>query len=144
MSAYEHNQWGAIPIVVAVVIFLFAGAVVDVSQQPAAAVLLIAAGVLIAFARLATRVDETGVSWAFTAGVPRGYIGFNEIYRMERVRTSLIEGWGIHWTWWHGWLWNVGGFDAVQFLLKNGKSITLGTNDAEGLYKAVLSRLTVV
>ncbi len=143
MSAYEHNQWGAIPIVAAVAILLFAGAVIDVSQQPAGAILLVVVAVLIGFARLATRVDETGVSWAFTAGVPRGHIEFTEIYRMERVRTNLLEGWGIHWTWWHGWLWNVGGFDAVEFFLKNGKRITLGTSDAEGLYKAILSRLAV-
>lgn len=143
MIVYEHNQWGAIPIAVAVVILLLAGAVFDVSQQPFGLIMLLAVAALIAFARLVTRVDETGVSWAFTAGMPRGHIDFADIYRVERVQTNLFEGWGIHWTWWHGWVWNVSGFEAVEFFLKDGRRVTLGTNDPQGLYGAVTQRLAV-
>ena len=93
------------------------------------------------FGMLKTRVDERGVSWAFTFGVPRGSIAFGDIAKVEIARTGWREGYGIHWTFWHGWLWNVAGRSAVMLYTKRGNVITLGTNDPHGLYDAIVSRL---
>jgi len=37
----------------------------------------------------------------------------------------------------HGWLWNVWGFRAVKFVLRNGRRVTLGTDDPQGLLTAI-------
>ena len=142
MASYEHSQWGAIPIAIAIVILIAAGASAHLVQPALAIPFLAVIAVLVGFARLTIGVDETGVRWTFTAGMPRGRLTYDEIASVQRVRTNLFEGWGIHWTWWHGWLWNVAGFDAVEFFLKDGRRITLGTNDGAGLYEAVRRHLS--
>ena len=48
------------------------------------------------------------------------------------VRTSLLEGWGIHYSRF-GWLYNVSGFDAVAVTLNNGKRFCLGSDEPETL-----------
>jgi hypothetical protein len=53
----------------------------------------------------------------------------------------MMEGFGVHWTFRHGWLWNVAGSDAVMIRKRNGKAVTLGTDDAQGLYNAIQAGL---
>jgi hypothetical protein len=98
-------------------------------------------GLAIAFSSLTTRVDAFEVSWAYTLGAPGGAIPFNAIAGVELTRTNFWEGWGIHWTIWHGWLWNVGGYGAVMIRKKDGRTLTLGTDDPQGLCDAIRSRL---
>jgi len=93
------------------------------------------AGVI--FTRLTIRVDANGVTWHLGWGWPGGALATSEIERAEITRTSLFEGWGIHWTIWHGWLWNVGGFQAVEITKTDGSRITLGTDDPQGLFQAI-------
>ncbi len=145
MKVYEHHQWAVIPIAVFVAVIVGATAYGGTAAAPAPAFFfaLLVLAVLAAFARLTTRVDDRSVRWAFTLGIPRAAVGFDEIERVERVRTNLLEGWGIHWTPWHGWLWNVSGFDAVQFFLKDGRRLTVGTDDATAFLDAVNSRLAL-
>ena len=142
MARYEHSQWGTIPVAFAFVILIGAGAMAHLVEPALAVPMLALVAVLIGFARLTIGVDENGVAWTFTAGMPRGHLSYDDIASVQRVHTNILEGWGIHWTWWHGWLWNVAGFDAVEFFLKDGRRITLGTNDGAGLYDAVARHLT--
>lgn len=139
MPTYEHKQFSPwlLP-VVAAVIYAFFRFGLDSPEMPgrlaaAAAVTVIA----IAFTELKTRVDPGGVSWAFTLGVPGGFIPFVDIADVQMTRTSFWEGWGIHWTILHGWLWNVSGFQGVMIRKRNGRIVTLGTDDPDGLYQAI-------
>ena len=91
----------------------------------------------IAFTTLTTRVDATGVSWAFTLGWPSLHVAFSDIDAVEVTTTNFWEGWGIHWTIWHGWLWNVAGYGAVMIHTRGGARITIGTDDPQGLYEAI-------
>jgi hypothetical protein len=88
---------------------------------------------------LVTRVDANGISWAFAWGFPRGHIAFDRIERMERTTLNLAEigsiGW--HWTIWHGWVWNVGGLDAIEIWTQGGGRTTIGTDDPQGLFDAI-------
>jgi hypothetical protein len=59
-------------------------------------------------------------------------ISYEDIIEVERGRTTFLEGWGIHWSPWGGWVWNVWGYDCVVLRLKRGK-LKIGTDDAEGL-----------
>jgi hypothetical protein len=93
--------------------------------------------VLTVFTRLTIAVDADAVTWHFGWGWPGGSIAKRDIERAEVTKTNLFEGWGIHWTIWHGWLWNAGGFQAVEIFKRNGGGVTLGTDDPQGLFQAI-------
>jgi hypothetical protein len=88
---------------------------------------------------LITRVDRSGVSWSFAWGWPRGHVPFGRLARVESTKLNLLErgGAGLHWTVWHGWLWNVAGAEAVELFLTDGGRITIGTDDPQGLQGAI-------
>jgi hypothetical protein len=88
---------------------------------------------------LLTRVDASGVAWSFTWGWPGGRIPLDRIARAEQATLNLLElgSAGLHWTIWHGWLWNVGGVGAVEIFTTDGKRVTLGTDDPQGLLQAI-------
>jgi hypothetical protein len=107
---------------------------------PSAFVLAIAILVILAtidFSALTISVDDTGVYWRFGLGWPSGSLRMEEIQTWQITRTNLFEGWGIHWTIWHGWLWNVWGFQAVEITKPGGARVTLGTDDPQGLREAI-------
>lgn len=120
MQTYDHKQISAWPLAIAA----------------------FTAAVALCFGALRTRVDENGVSWEFGLGFPRGSLRFDEIEAVALTKTTLAEGYGIHLTRNHGWLWNAAGRDAVLIRKRNGAAITLGSDDALGLYEAIRSRLS--
>ena len=65
-------------------------------------------------------------------------VRYSEITDVRRCRSSLIDGWGIHYTPGRGWTYNLWGFECVV-LTMGGKTIRIGTDDAEGL-EAFLKR----
>jgi hypothetical protein len=71
----------------------------------------------------------------------RRRIPYDDIVEIETGRTTFLAGWGIHWSPWGGWVWNVWGYDYVLLRLKSGK-LTIGTDDAEGLAGFVKSRIS--
>ena len=142
MNRYEHQQHSTWMYWIAIaVLALF---VLTARIEPSAGIGLAFGSVCIAlamavFSRLTTCVDSNGVSWSFGWGWPAGAIPLAEIQSVEGTETNLAEGWGIHWTIWHGWLWNVGGFQAVEMTKRDGSRVTLGTDDPQGLYDAIVA-----
>ena len=65
----------------------------------------------------------------------RKRIRYADITGVERGRTSIIDGWGVHYVPYRGWTWNIWGFDCVKVTLGR-KVIRVGTDDAEGLEDA--------
>jgi len=138
METYDHKQvspW------LLLLLFAVAGAVA-VALAVSAPLLAIPVLILIVvlafmFSAMSTHVDRRGVSWAFTLGFPSGMIPFADIGDVEITKTHFWEGYGIHWTIWHGWLWNVGGYRGVMIRKRSGGRITLGTDDPQGLYDAI-------
>ncbi len=92
------------------------------------------------FSQLTTIVDGADVRWMFGWGWPAGSMPLAQIASVEIVETRLWEGFGIHLTIWHGWLWNTGGFRAVQLTRADGSKVSLGTDDPEGLYDAIVAQ----
>jgi hypothetical protein len=141
MAPYEHDQWGVLQcifgatvVVVMGTLFVTAGP----ALRPAAVIFVpLVIGAVIAFARLQTHVDETAIAWAFTFGFPAGRIALDDLANAAITETNLLEGWGIHWTIWHGWLWNVQGFQAVELVRRDGRTVTIGTDDPQGLLEAI-------
>lgn len=140
MPTYQHRQFSPwLLLVLALIAFAllrYGSNGPELGAQLAA--FTVAAIIAIAFTQLSTRVDANGVSWSFALGAPSGCIPFEDIGEVQITTTHWWEGFGIHWTWLHGWLWNVSGFQGVMIRKRNGKVITLGTNDPQGLYDAIL------
>ena len=57
---------------------------------------------------------------------------FADITAVQPGRTSVLDGWGIHWIPWRGWTYNLWGFQCVKLSL-GGKTVRIGTDDPEGL-----------
>jgi len=92
------------------------------------------------FSSLTVSVDDTTLTWWFGIGLVRKSVPLADIVAAQPIRTSFLEGWGIHRTR-YGWLYNVSGFDAVWIQRRSGKTFALGTNDVDGLHRALLAAL---
>ncbi|HEY1975764.1 MAG TPA: hypothetical protein VGG89_04445 [Candidatus Baltobacteraceae bacterium] len=142
MPTYEHRQFSpGILLVVAVTFYaLYRAGLTGPDSTAHLAAFAVVAAMCIGFVQLTTRVDSRGVAWSFTIGIPGGVIAFEDIDEVQTTTMRFWEGWGIHWTILHGWLWNVAGYQGVMITKKNGRRVTLGTDDPQGLYEAILSK----
>jgi hypothetical protein len=61
----------------------------------------------------------------------RKRIPYALIRGVEVGRTMLLDGWGIHWSWKRGWIWNIWGRQCV--VIRHGGTTRVGTDDAENL-----------
>ena len=99
-----------------------------------AAVVMIVSGLV--FSTLTIAIDDERLSWRFGLGLFRKSVPLAEVVSAEPVRTTWIEGWGIHLTW-RGWLYNVAGHNAVRVVLRSGNSFLLGTDEPMKLAEAL-------
>lgn len=88
------------------------------------------------FGALRVQVNRESLGWRFGLGWPRKSLRIADIASVQATRTRWIEGWGIHFTK-RGWLYNVSGFDAVLVLLRDGKSVLIGTDEPRQLAAAI-------
>lgn len=95
--------------------------------------------VLYLFGSLTITVDADRLAWWFGPGLVRKNLPLREVAASEAVTTTFFDGWGIHYTLAHGWLYNVAGFAAVAIRTHGGRRLALGTDDPSGLV-AALSR----
>jgi hypothetical protein len=70
----------------------------------------------------------------------RKRILYDDIRGVETGRTTILDGWGIHWNPWGGLVWNIWGFGCVVIRLKRS-AIRVGTDDPEGLVAFLRSRI---
>ena len=59
-------------------------------------------------------------------------IAYEDMTAVETGKTSLIDGWGIHFIPFRGWTFNLWGFECVKITLGK-KRIRVGTDDSENL-----------
>ena len=85
-------------------------------------------------------VDYRHVTAKFGMGLIRLRFRLDEIRSCRPVRNKWIYGWGIRW-YPGGWLFNIGGLDAVELSMKNGKTYRIGTNDVAALTEAIDERI---
>lgn len=67
-------------------------------------------------------------------------IRYSDISAVEASRSSWIDGWGIHYIPGRGCTYNLWGFGCAK-LVVNGKTIRIGSDDAENLVTFLRSRL---
>ena len=61
-------------------------------------------------------------------------VQYSEIKDVEKTRSTIIDGWGLHYGIGKGWIINIWGFDCIA--LKVGeKKFRIGTDDPIGLFE---------
>ena len=93
------------------------------------------------FRSLTVTVDDSKVNLRFGDGLIKKSFLVKDICSAEVVRTTPLQGWGIHWCG-SGWPYNVYGLDAVEVIFNNGKLVFIGTDEPDKLVAAIDERLT--
>jgi hypothetical protein len=144
---YEHTQHG----VWHRILLLLAGLAVLggwlVRRETPVAVLLLATAAIflfcsLLFASLTVRDEVDRLSVRFGPLPLLGTtIRYADITSVERGRTNIIDGWGVHYILWRGWTYNLWGFDCVKLTLGK-KIIRVGTDDAPALAEFLRTKMT--
>ena len=114
--------------------------------QPAATVVMLAVAAILVIAALmfgSLTVRDEGQWLALRYGplpLLRKRIRYADITAVEPGRTSVIDGWGIHYILGRGWTYNLWGFGCVKLTLGR-KVIRVGSGDVDGLTKFLRGKL---
>lgn len=135
---YAHRQigWltaGPVTVVLGFVVWRLLSAGLTVPALLCLSLLLLFVGL---FGSLAAAVDSSRLRLRFGIGIIRKSVPIRTIRAFRIVSTHWFYGWGIRFTP-RGWLWNVAGLEAVELDLDNGSHFTIGTDDPEGLVRAL-------
>ena len=94
--------------------------------------------VLLVFGSLTVTVSHEHVEARFGAGFIRKRFRSTEVLQAKPVRNHWYYGWGIRLTP-NGWMFNVSGLDAVELLLRDGRTFRIGTDQPKELAAAISS-----
>ena len=146
-TLYDHDQtaW-AILGVLAAILTIFPVTYFAIGEQTeslpilgGSIAILFLIGLL--FYKGSTRVTIENVQFSFGPGLISKTIKLSEIESLKPVRNSFWNGFGIRFTG-RSWLYNVSGYEAVEFSLSTGKTIRFGTDEPDRLIAAVRRALS--
>jgi hypothetical protein len=144
---YRHTQiaWTLIVLVVAVVlaelaIVTFSAPQGTLSLALSGAVVAVAAVMLALFSTLTVVVDDRAVRLWFGFGSLRREVVFADVRAARKVRNHWYAGWGVR-VIPQGRLYNVGGLDAVELEMDNGRVVRVGTDQPDALLAVVSAAL---
>jgi hypothetical protein len=144
---YRHTQvaWTLIVLVVAVVLaeltlVAFSAPQSTLALALAGALVAVVAVMLALFSTLTVVVDDRTVSLSFGLGSLRRDVMLADIAVVRKVRNHWYDGWGVR-VIPRGRLYNVGGLDAVELEMDNGRVVRVGTDQPDGLLAAVKAAL---
>ncbi len=98
---------------------------------------------VLAFAFRSLTVRDEGAHLAVRFGpLPffRRRIPYARISEVKRARSSVIDGWGIHYVTGRGWTFNLWGFDCVELRVGSGL-IRIGSDDADELARFLSEKI---
>ncbi len=141
---YRHRQFGWVIAVATVIALALATSVTaSLTAQTIAtagwmvyALYAIIIGAFVLFGWLVVEVDGDTIDVRFGVGLVGRRFDVADVRGCERIRTRVWWGWGLHWTP-SGWLYNVSGRDAVRLELASQRAVMIGSDDAQGLVRAV-------
>ena len=143
---YNHTQIGWV-IIISIMAGIFLSGVIffinaDVpTNWITLSIMLILFLSLLLFYALTVTVDDKQVSARLGIGLFRKRILLKDIESVEEVKNKWWYGWGIRFTN-KGLMYNVSGFGAVQFYLKNKKKFRIGSDEPEELVKFIKSKIS--
>ena len=95
---------------------------------------------ILMFTRMTVLCDNDTLKIRFLLGLFSKKFLLKDIASYTIVRNRWYYGWGIRKIP-GGWLYNMSGLDAIEFLMKDGKMYRIGTVKSQDLYKHLLSKL---
>ena len=149
MERYKHTQIGYLMLVITLaVIVLFSWLQITARAEPPSvdsgtnfaitAIMAFILFILASFSTLTAVIDGQFLKIRFGWGIFRKRFPLTEIAAVKRVKNHWYYGWGIRlWFWPKMWIFNVSGFDAVEFTMKNGKIYRIGTDEPDKLEIAI-------
>ena len=143
---YRHMQigWTLIAIVVGVglleLTIVALSTVSTLALTLAGALAAVFAVLLVMFASLTVAVDARALRLWFGAGLLRREVTLGDVVAARLVRLPWFTGWGVRAVP-HGWLYRVGGRDAVELELENGRVVRVGSDEPMELLAAVTRAL---
>lgn len=143
---YEHTQKGYLHLILCTAaVAMFVGGWLSYMDQPAMITLCFAACVmsLLALCFQTLTVRDEGEHLAVRFGplrVFRTCIPYARMIAVETARSSVLDGWGIHWWPGKGWIYNLWGFDCVRITLGR-KTVRIGTDDPQRLAEFLKTKL---
>lgn len=153
MTSYKHTQIGYLMIVVTLaVMILFAWAQITArAETPSVdsgtnfavtSIMILILFILASFATLRVSIDENYLRIKFGYGIFARKFALNQIASSQVVKNHWYYGWGIRLRLWPSmWIYNVSGFDAVEIIMKNGKTYRIGTDVPKELETAIKQSL---
>lgn len=66
-------------------------------------------------------------------------IAYRDVIDVQPGRSTVIDGWGVHWLPGRGWIFNIWGFDCVVVRMHD-RTVRIGSDDARGLAEFIKSR----
>ena len=139
MTRDEHTQIGHVIVwsLLAIIVVADSGLIGSSSQREAPVIVSIILLVcLLLFYKLTSAVEDATLCVSLGIGIIRKSVPVADIAAYEPIRMKWWYGWGIHLTP-CGWLYNVSGFDAVAFSLRDGRKFALGTDEPDELVDAI-------
>ncbi len=145
MKEYKNTQIGYLLIAALGAATLLIGYLNIVTRfNPGTLLLLIFMILCLAlFATLTTRVNDQAVDIRFGIGLICRRFPLQDIEEYRVVTNPWYYGWGVHLIP-GGWIYNVSGWEAVELQMKGGGKYRIGTNDSQGLMKAIAASLKTV
>lgn len=145
-SSYDHTQkapWYLLLFAFAALFFTVAWVT---RAEPVAPAMLVVAGLLMAMAGYSfqhlTVCDEGDrlAIWFGPLPLFKRRIPYDDMTGVELGRTTIMDGWGIHWSPWGGWVWSLSAGRCVVIRRRRGV-ISVGTDDAERLVEFLMTRI---
>ena len=144
---YEHVQHGHFHPILIIVALVMLGSAVFVDALGARLMLFLVAAVIMlltaCFQTLTVRDEgdhllvRYGPVNLFSRRIP-----YSVIQTVERARSDVLDGWGIHWLPGRGWIWNLWGLDCVRLTI-DGEPTRIGSDDADNLVSFLSTRLAI-
>lgn len=144
MAAYHHRQTGFIHwLVIPPGVIFTCLALMGRVSAPAG---IIAAGVTLIttllFWYLTVSCDGRLLRVRFgPIGLFRINIPLGTIQSVEPATTTLLEGWGVHYSPGSGWIWNIAGRNCVKLTRLNGKALRIGTDEPDKLCQYIQTHI---
>lgn len=60
-------------------------------------------------------------------------VDYEDVESVTVTRTTVLDGWGIHYSMRGGWVWNIWGRDCVEIEFRNGRRLWIGSDEAQKL-----------
>lgn len=138
--SYEHTQKGKLHLILYLgALFLLVFAMLAEPYVVSTCGLYIAALIclLLGLSVNTLTVKDNGDSLRIISGpIPifRKDIPYSEIKDIKISKSSILDGWGMHYSIGKGWIINIWGFDCISLRIGKRK-FRIGTDDKEGLFE---------